>query len=427
MSRDVPTKLNICWVTKKFPVPGLSQEPSLLWPIAKGLSELGHKVTIISWKNPHNKKELNQSGIQIHYLGESFARSERDFPFLAKQKFQQLHSRDPFHVVHSWEASGIEIAKMKSEYNVVVTFGVEATEMSQLYSILAMTMDKPGSLIKASFAILYKFLRTYLEKDRGLLNHADGVFVTSPQQKLILERHYLYPDLKTFIIPFGIEVQPQNSHQNQTKQLKEELKIPEDCLTLFTHSDMREVGELKSLLRAFEQTAIKHPRVRLLISGDGPAFKEIEYEMLMLALSNRASLLGEKSSDQISELISLCDIFVNLSSRTSGFDPLIVEAMAKRKLIIGSELSPISTIVDNGINGFLIRPADVNSLEQLLNDILGGDVDTSSLGEKASQKIQNIFNTNKMVDQTLQAYKTTLENSGLYGSKWKSLIVNAMR
>jgi glycosyltransferase involved in cell wall biosynthesis len=101
--------------------------------------------------------------------------------------------------------------------------------------------------------------------------------------------------------------------------------------------------------------------------------------------------------------------------------------MAKRKLIIGSELSPISTIVDNGINGFLIRPADVNSLEQLLNDILGGDVDTSSLGEKASQKIQNIFNTNKMVDQTLQAYKTTLENSGLYGSKWKSLIVNAMR
>ncbi|MCB0357530.1 MAG: glycosyltransferase, partial [Bdellovibrionales bacterium] len=202
----LPQHLNICLIAKRFPILGRAADHGFLWPIAKGLTAVGHKVSILSWKNPQAKREIDQDNVKAYFLGEVFARNERDFPFLVKQKFEQLHSREPFHIVHSIDASGLELGRERKKYKVAMMYDIEATEMSQLYSIFAMAQDNPGSLIRASVAVLYKFLTTYFAKDRKLLKTADGIFATSPQQKILLERHYLYPDLKTFVIPYGLEV-----------------------------------------------------------------------------------------------------------------------------------------------------------------------------------------------------------------------------
>ena len=78
--------------------------------------------------------------------------------------------------------------------------------------------------------------------------------------------------------------------------------------------------------------------------------------------------------------------------------------MAQKKIIIGSEVSPMATIVEDGRDGFLIRPADVPGLAALLLQIFDGQIGTVGIGENARQKILDIFDTNKMVDQTLGAY-----------------------
>ncbi len=418
---DLPSNLNICLIAKKFPILGRAADHGFLWPIAKGLALQGHKVSVISWKNPQGKREISQDNVSAYFLGESFARSEKDFPFLAKQKFKQLHSQEAFHIVHSIDANGIEIAKQKKDFQVVITYDIEATEISQLYSIFAMSQDTPGSLIKAGIAVFYKFLRTYLEKDRKLLNTADGIFVTSPQQKLILERYYLYPDLKTFVVPYGVEV-GELTPKTLDSKLREDLQIPPHAQTIVTNSDMRELSELKNLLKAFEKIAIKLPQARLIIVGSGPAFKQVEYEMLMLALGSRVIMTGLIPNVDIPNYISLCDVYVDLSSRTSGFDPTLIEAMVQKKVVIGSELSPIATILDDGINGFLIRPADIASLEKRLLQVFNNEVPLDEIGERASQKVINIFNTQKMVQQTLEAYRVTLARSDIYGVTWLKLL-----
>jgi glycosyltransferase involved in cell wall biosynthesis len=47
----------------------------------------------------------------------------------------------------------------------------------------------------------------------------------------------------------------------------------------------------------------------------------------------------------------------------------MVEAMAQKKIIIGSEMSPTSDLIADGKDGFLIRPADSDYLSQLLLNI----------------------------------------------------------
>lgn len=71
---------------------------------------------------------------------------------------------------------------------------------------------------------------------------------------------------------------------------------------------------------------------------------------------------GSIPSSELTDYIVLSDIYVNLSSRTTGFEPSMLEAMAQKKVVIGSELSPISTIITDGLDGFLFaRPALLNS------------------------------------------------------------------
>ena len=76
--------------------------------------------------------------------------------------------------------------------------------------------------------------------------------------------------------------------------------------------------------------------------------------------------IGDIPSSQLADYIALSDIFVNLSARSSGVEQSLLEAMAQRKVIVGSEVSPLANVVEDGIDGFLIRPADTFTLAELL-------------------------------------------------------------
>ena len=92
----------------------------------------------------------------------------------------------------------------------------------------------------------------------------------------------------------------------------------------------------------------------------------------------------------------------------------MLEAMAQKKIIIGSEVSPIAHIVEDGIDGFLLRPADIESLSHLLTEIFSGSMPTQEIGNRAREKVLNLFDTKKMVSIIEDAYKKILVNTKLY-------------
>src|SRR5262249_12210921 len=153
-----------------------------------------------------------------------------------------------------------------------------ATHMSLMYSILGMSQETLGSLIKTSLSVAWNFTKTYYKYDRRLLKTADAVFVHSPQQRVVLERYYVYPDQRIFMVPVGIEVEDL-SPRERSQELMKKLGLPPNAQIVVTVTDMTELGEMKNLLWAFERVAIKKPTARLIIVGQGPLKKEIEFEM----------------------------------------------------------------------------------------------------------------------------------------------------
>jgi 1,2-diacylglycerol 3-alpha-glucosyltransferase len=411
--RELPPQLNICMVAEEFPILGRAADHGFLWPIAKGLVQRGHRVTVLAWKNPLGKAEVNQDGIQAFFLGENTRIDKRDFPAAIERKFLELHRQQSFHLAHSIDRSGLKIGLNKKQLGIAMIYDVEATHMSEIFQLLGYSQETLGSLLRTGILIGLKFLKTYMRFDRKLLKTADSVIVTSPQQRIILERYYLYPDLKIYGVPFGIEI-ADLSPREKSDELRKSLKIPANSHIVVNVTDMGEMSEIVHLLRAFEKVAIKKPASRLIIVGDGPLFRDIEFEMLNLALVNKVIFTGDVSSTKLPDYIALADIFVNLSSRTTGFEPSIIEAMAQKKVIIGSEVSPISTIVEDGKDGFLIRPADITTLSALMLDIFEEKIATSDIGESARNKVMNLFDTQKMVSLTIDAYYKSLLNTRSY-------------
>lgn len=398
-----PAPFHICLVSEKFPLLNNSGEVGFLWPIARGLVRLGHRVTVLSWRNKSRLAFVEQNGVKAYFLGESPGATREQFPELVQKKFLALHRESPFHLVHSLDGTGFEIARLRKAIGVAVVYDVDATHLAQVYSILGLSQETVTGIIRTSLQVALTFLKTFYRHDRKILKTADAIIVHSPQQRLILERYYAYPDQRIFMVPFGIEVEDL-SPRERSQELMKKLGIPANSQCIVTASDMAELGEMKNILYAFERVAIKKPTARLIIVGHGPLRKEIEFEVLKLALGSRVFFSGDIPASQIADYIALADVFVNLSARSSGMEQSLLEAMAQKKVIIGSEVSFLANVVEDGLDGFLIRPADTFTLSELLIQVFNGQISTSEIGEHARQKVLNLFDSEKMLQQTLSAY-----------------------
>ena len=395
--------MHICLISRKFPTAGF------LWAVAQGLYQHGHQVTVLTQRSFSATPSLNLEGVTVYGMADGKV-SGADFPDLALTKFEEMHRSQPFQLVHSIDSSGFLIGRNRRRLGIAVIYDVNSTHLAKLFSILGTAQETLGSLIRISFSVAFSFLRTFYSRDRRLLKTADAIFVHSPQQRMALERYYRYPDSRIFRVPFGLRVEDLSPRQ-KSGELMKKIGLPTNAQVVVTVTDMQDLTEMRYLLRSFEKVAVKKPAARLIIIGSGPLRKEIEFEMLNLALGSRVHFVGDLTTSAVSEHIALADVFVNLSVRSSDVDQSLLEAMAQGKVIIGSEVSPLSTVVEDGVDGFLIRPADTVTLAELILQTFNHQLNATEIGERARQKVLNLFDSKKMIGLTLDAYDKTLKRA----------------
>ncbi len=412
--------LRVCLLAYRFPILGRSTDTGFLWPIARELAKEGHDVTVISARSPIGKHDLVRNGVQVYYLyeGNTPYTNER-FDKAALNKFQELHQTKPFDIVHSMDNSALEIAHQKESLGIAVCYDVEATQISQIFALLGMSTGTASNLVSTAISLTYKFLKIYFGRDRGLLQSADGIFVSSPIQRIFLERYYLYPDFHIYSVPYGVELSNlEEAPIDKSVDRIKSLGLPNNSHIAITLTDFREPREIRHQILAFEKVAIKKPKSYLLIIGAGQFLKDAEKEALNLALGNRVFFLGQLNEDEISSWISCCEVLVDLGARGNGFDTVLIEAMAQRKVIIGSEMGPLSHIIEDGIDGFLIRPADSETLAHLMIGIFSGTIPMQEIGEKARQKVINLFDLRKMVVALQISYEKIISNTTSRRRRW---------
>ncbi|NCN95689.1 MAG: glycosyltransferase family 4 protein [Bdellovibrionales bacterium] len=398
--REIPESINICMITRKIPTIGF------LIPAVKGLLQQGHHVGLIAQTEADLNQWLLPEGLKMKAINTK-GLSRKQAQEKVMKAFKELHKEEPFHVVHSMDAAGQMIGESKKKLGVSMVYDIDATHLNHMYSIIGLSQDSLRSFFKTSFLLSTRFIYSFLRYDRKLLKTADALFVHSNNQRMAMERYFLYPDRRIFSVPYGLQIDDL-SKREKSGELLAKLKLPQGSQIVMTSTDMIEFAELKSLIRAFEQVAVKKNNARMVILGSGPLFKQVEYEVLSRALGRRVVFAGEVPAHQLTDYICLADVFVNLSSRTSVAEQSLIEAMAQEKVVIASEVSAVSSVITQKSDGFLIRPADYDSLADLLFKVFNSEIEDEKMGKKARETVLNLFDSQKMVKQTLSGYELAL-------------------
>ena len=149
------------------------------------------------------------------------------------------------------------------------------------------------------------------------------------------------------------------------------------------------------LINAFAGVAQDYPQARLVIVGHEENKRyaaELKAQVRQLGLDERVRFVGEMSQADLAVWMRRAYLFV-LPSTSEGLGRVVVEAMAARSPVIGSDVGGIPDMVENGVTGFLVPPGDEAALAAQLCWMLAHPDKMREMGGCARVFAERFFST----------------------------------
>ena len=164
---------------------------------------------------------------------------------------------------------------------------------------------------------------------------------------------------------------------------------------LSAEKDVPQLLEMMSHLRR------SHPRVELLLAGEGPERQRIEREVVRLGLSGVVKLLGQRSD--VSDLLALADVFV-FTSISEGFGLAAAEAQAAGVPVVTYAIPAMTEIVEDDVTGVLVPDRDPLKLASAVARLLDDPELRTSMGQAARSRAERLFDITGTAEQLLAVY-----------------------
>ena len=128
--------------------------------------------------------------------------------------------------------------------------------------------------------------------------------------------------------------------------------------TLLSVGRLHPVKDHAFLLRACSQLRAWGLHFECLIAGEGPRRRHLHSLIRKCDLENTVTLLGHVPREQMDSLYSRADVVV-LTSRSEGIPLVLMEAMARGRIVVAPAITGIPELVVPGKTGFLYEPGNL--------------------------------------------------------------------
>ena len=157
------------------------------------------------------------------------------------------------------------------------------------------------------------------------------------------------------------------------------------------------VGRLHSvknhafLVQACARLKQRGIRFLCLIAGEGPERKSLEYLIAQLSLNDEVKLLGHLARAQLELYYAMADLVV-LTSRSEGIPLVLMEAMAREKLVLAPAITGIPELVIDGETGFLFQSGSLEDFLRCVEFLSAMDDGLARIRCAARERVQAHFN-----------------------------------
>jgi glycosyltransferase involved in cell wall biosynthesis len=191
-------------------------------------------------------------------------------------------------------------------------------------------------------------------------------------------------------------------------------EIYEKGLILYIGTIIRKKGvfELPAIFNLVRQ---QHPEAKLVLIGSdsadirtqSPSTWQLLLEQFQEKDRKRISYLGKIPYKDVQDYIKKANVCVFPTfAETLGM--VTIEAMAMQKPVVNSNIGWANELIVDGESGFLVHPKNHVGYAQKINAILADKDLAKQIGDNARQRVESLFDIEKIADENIRFYKSLI-------------------
>jgi glycosyltransferase involved in cell wall biosynthesis len=217
--------------------------------------------------------------------------------------------------------------------------------------------------------------------DRLLRHRTDGAIAVSRSTRDFLVHQRYVPEDRVRLIWNGApldEFAP--VPRERALAVRRGLGLADDALVVGTIGRLNAQKGHRFLLDAAARLLPRVPAARVLVAGDGDLMDPLRAQAAALGIAGKVVFAGHRTD--VPDLLGALDVFC-ISSLYEGTPLALFEAMAAGKAIVSTSVDGCREVLEDGVTGVLVPPADADALAGGLEHVRRDEAWREALGRRA--------------------------------------------
>jgi glycosyltransferase involved in cell wall biosynthesis len=244
---------------------------------------------------------------------------------------------------------------------------------------------------------------------RMVLHGSDVVLAVTQAEKEYLAGRGWNPE----IVVGGVGLPLDRFPQLDPRQCRARFNLPEDGIVILFLGRKTGYKGLEACLEAFVALRQKRQDIYFLAAGPETDFSR----QLWLRYDGLDGLVvrGAVSNEERLAALAACDVLA-MPSAGEAFGIVYLEAWAYCKPVIGAKIISVSSLISDGVDGFLVQPSQVAQLINYLKYLADDREMAQTMGERGRAKLEKRYTIERVADimegvyaRTVRRHRTLLE------------------
>jgi glycosyltransferase involved in cell wall biosynthesis len=146
-------------------------------------------------------------------------------------------------------------------------------------------------------------------------------------------------------------------------------------------------GRLDVLIEVVKSIRNRHPKIKVLLVGDGPEMQNLKQTAFRLGMEREVIFSGPVPRDDVPAYIDAMDICVLPDSSAFGSPIALFEFMAMGKPCVVPDIGPMRDVIEDGATGVMFPQGDHNALGEGLLRLVEDPALRNQIGARAKQTV----------------------------------------